>query len=162
MTAYQEDTTLPHKDRINMKIEALGSSIKTAAENHFEKRDIKTTDTSRSPELEALFEERQKHKNDGQYTEAKRLTHKIRKLLRKERTDNNIKNLEDQLWHDIKKAKSTFVPSHTKLKRKDGTVCESRERPHILADYFEQEQWAINHDREKQTSKEKRPAGSSL
>ena len=65
------------------------------------------------------------------------------------------------MWHDIKKAKTAFIPSHTKLKRKDGTICESRERPFILADYFEKEQWAINNAREKQTSKEKRPEGSS-
>ena len=136
----------------------LGNGIKTAAENHFEKRDIKNPDTTRSTELEALFTERQRYKNEGNYTEAKRTTYKIRKRLRKERTDNNIRNSEDHLWHDIKKAKSTFIPSHTKLRRKDGTICESiKERPHILADYFENEQWAINHDREKQTSNNKRP-----
>ena len=49
----------------------------------------------------------------------------------KQNTDNNISNLEDNFWRDIKKAKSTFIPSHTKLRRKDGTICESRERPYF-------------------------------
>ena len=62
---------------------------------------------------------------------------------------------EDQLWHDIKKPKTAFVPAHTKLKRKDGTICESQERPHILADYFENEQRAIDHNRDKDTSKDR-------
>ena len=92
---------------------------------------------------------RQLQKNAGIYVEAKRTTYKIKRRIQKEKQDANIREPEDNLWHDVKKAKTTFVPSHTKLKRKDGTDCESRERPNILADYFEQEQWAINHDREK-------------
>ena len=126
-----------NKDKINDQILVLGNALKSAAETHLEKRDIKTPDNTRSQESETLFKERQKLKNEHKYEDAKRTTYKIRKPIRKQKTDNNIKNLEDQLWHDIKKAKSTFVPTHTKLRRKDGTICESKERPHILADYFE-------------------------
>ena len=155
------NSNVPPKERINQKVTALSHTLKTAAEQHFEKRDTKNTDISRSPELEALFTDRQRRKTEGNYEEAKRITYRIRKRIKKERTDNNIKNLEDHLWHDIKKAKSTFIPSHTKLKRKDGTICESKERPHILADYFENEQWGINHEREKETSNEKRHHNAS-
>ena len=76
---------------------------------------------------------------------------KVRKQIRKDRLDNTIKDLEDQLWHDIKKAKAAFVPSHTKLLNSEGKPCTSNERPNILADYYEHTQWAIDHEREKET-----------
>ena len=55
------------------------------------------------------------------------------------------------MWFDIKKAKSNFLPSHTKLKRADGTKCTSNERPDILADHFEHKQWSIDENRERET-----------
>ena len=90
-------------------------------------------------------------KSEGKYDLAKKTIRKIRNQIRKDRLDNTIKDLEDQLWHDIKKAKSAFVPSHTKLLNKEGIPCTSNERPDILADYFEHTQWAIDHEREKET-----------
>ena len=44
-----------------------------------------------------------------------------------------------------------FPPSQTKLKRADGTVCTSNERPDILADHFEHKQWSIDENRERET-----------
>ena len=55
-----------------------------------------------------------------------------------------MKDLEDNLWFDIKKAKASFVPSHTKLLDEKGEPIKSCDRPYILADHFEKKQWAIN------------------
>ena len=59
-SAHIEEENISIKDKINKKVEALGHAMKTAAESHLEKRDIKVPDTSRSPELEALFKERER------------------------------------------------------------------------------------------------------
>ena len=56
------DNNATLKERINQKVIAFSRVIKTAAENHFEKRYIKKPDTTRSAELETLFAERQQHK----------------------------------------------------------------------------------------------------
>ena len=64
-------------------------------------------------------------------------TNKIRRLLKKERLNRNINDLEKELWYDIQKAKSNFMPSHTKLKKTDGSICTCNERQQILADPFE-------------------------
>ena len=37
------------------------------------------------------------------------------------------------------------------MKRQDGTVCTSNERPDILADHFEHKQWGIDPNRDKST-----------
>ena len=60
--------------------------------------------------METLFKDRQVCKDEQRYEEAKKITYKIRKQLRKERLEKTINELEDNLWHDIKKAKSAFVP----------------------------------------------------
>ena len=62
----------------------------------------------------------------------------------KDRTDNLIKNLEECLWYDIKKAKTGFVPNHVKLRKEDGTIAKSSERPEVLADHFDKKQWGID------------------
>ena len=53
-----------------------------------------------------------------------------------------IKNLEECLWYDIKKAKTGFVPNHVKLRKEDGKIARSDERPEVLADYYDHKQWA--------------------
>ena len=55
------------------------------------------------------------------------------------------------------KTKTVFVPSHTKLLNKDKKPCTSDERPEIIADYYENEQWAINENRDKETPKTRVP-----
>ena len=40
------------------------------------------------------------------------------------------------------------------------TVCTSNERPDILADHYEHKQWAIDHNREKDTPTSKLPRNS--
>ena len=59
--------------------------------------------------------------------------------------------MEEELWFDIKKAKTGFVPNHTKLADDGGKVITSEGRPDRLADYFEKKQWAIDDDRDKET-----------
>ena len=54
-----------------------------------------------------------------------------------DRTNFKIKNLEEELWYDIKKAKRGSVPSHAKVADADGNVAKSKERHEILADHFE-------------------------
>ena len=55
--------------------------------------------------------------------------------------------MEEELWYDIKKAKTGFIPNHTKLSNERGEVITSEERPDRLADNFEHKQWAIDDDR---------------
>ena len=45
--------------------------------------------------------------------------------------------MEEELWYDIKKAKTGVVPNHTKLSNEEGEVITSEERPDRLADHFE-------------------------
>ena len=55
--------------------------------------------------------------------------------------------MEEELWYDIKKAKTGFVPNHAMLSNEKEEVITSEERPDRLADHFELKQWAIDHDR---------------
>ena len=43
------------------------------------------------------------------------------------------------------------MPSHTKLLNKENKPCTSDERPEILADYYENKQWAIDNTRDRET-----------
>ena len=43
----------------------------------------------------------------------------------------------------------------TKLKREDGTICTSNERPDILADHYEHKQWAMDPNRDKENPNNK-------
>ena len=98
---------------------------------YVDKRPRHEKEHKRSPELESLFKQRQIAQDEGRYELTKPYTPKIRRLLKKERLDKNIQDLEKGLWYDIKKAMSNFLPSHAKLKRADGTICTSNERPDI-------------------------------
>ena len=121
---------------LNEKVQSFQNAMLAAAELYLDKRPKTENDTIRSPELDSLFAQRQIAKDGGWYiyAQAKTHTNKIRTRLRKERPDNTIQQLEQNLWYDIKKAKSKIVPSHIKLKRQDdGTVFTSNERPDILA-----------------------------
>ena len=60
-----------------------------------------------------MFNKRQNLKNEGNYEEAKKLTGKIRRKLKNEKLENNIKHLEEELWFDIKKAKATILTALT-------------------------------------------------
>ena len=104
-------------------------------------------------ELEEMFKNRQRHKDAQEYEEAQKLTNKIGRQLRKERVDKTINGPEDNLWHDIKQARTTFIPSHANLLNNEQKPCTSDERPDISADYFEQTRWAIDNDRDEETNK---------
>ena len=65
----------------------------------------------------------------------------------KEELDSKIIHLEQELWFDVKKAKTAFVPKHTKMTDRDGKILTSDMRPDRFADHFEKVQWAINADR---------------
>ena len=86
-----------------------------------------------------------------------RNTNEIRRRIRKERPNKTINDLEENLWHDIEKARTDFVPSHTKLLNKDNKPCTSDERPDMSTDYFEHTQWAIDNNRDTETSKARVP-----
>ena len=45
------------------------------------------------------------------------------------------------LRFDIKKAKTGYLPRHTKLKTPNGEIAKSKERAYVLADFFEHKQW---------------------
>ena len=65
----------------------------------------------------------------------KQVTKPIRKSVRKDRTDALINDLEECIWYDIKKAKAGFIPNHIKLRKQDGSIAKSCERPEVLADH---------------------------
>ena len=153
MENINNSETIQTKETINAQVEAFQESILAAAELYVDKRLRDDKEHKRSPELESLFTQRQIAKDEGWYEMTKPYTQKIRRLLKKERLDKNIQDLEKGLWYDIKKAKAKFLPSHTKLRKADGTVCASNERPDILADHFEHKQWGIDETRERDTPK---------
>ena len=108
-----------------------------AAELNGEKHKHLDREFKFSEDLEEMFETRQRLKDEGKHERVKTMTRRIRKQLKKEKLDNKIKHLEEELWFDIKKAKSMFMPNHTKIKDKNKKVAMSHDRRNILADHFE-------------------------
>ena len=96
-----------------------------AATANIEKKPVKLEDITRSPELENLFTTRKQFKREEKYVEANKIIYKIRKQICKDRLDKTIKDLEDNLWHDIKKTKTAFVSLHAKLLDHAGNPCTS-------------------------------------
>ena len=84
MREQVDNTNLTDKERLNAKVEALGKAMKSATEKHFEKKDPKSPDTTRSKRTTTP-------KNGGNYVEAKRTTYKIRRRIQKERCDTDIR-----------------------------------------------------------------------
>ena len=56
-----------------------------------------------------------------------------------------IENLEECVWHDIKKAETGFVPNH--VKNNDGEITKSSERPEVFAERYDQKQRGIGPNR---------------
>ena len=127
-------------EKLNKKVFALSNALRDSAEENLMKREAKISQNDRSDDLNALFETRRRLKEEGEYDIAKSITRQIRKQIRKENLDRTINDLEDHLWYDSKKAKASFVPSHTKLLDEKGEPIKSCDRPNILADHFEKKQ----------------------
>ena len=138
-------------DFLNNKIKAVNKAFIESAESNIEQRKKIDRNLEMSEDLKAMFETRQRLKEEGNFSRCKIMTQRIRRAIRKERLENNIRHLEEELWYDIKKAKRGFVPNHTKL-AKESKVIRSVERPEVLADYFENIQWAIDNEREQRVN----------
>ena len=69
----------------------------------------------------------------------------LNKKIKQATYDNNkqrkITSLQKQKWIDIKNTKKAHMPKFTKLKNTEGKLVTSKERPQVLADYFEKIQW---------------------
>ena len=102
-----------------------------------------------------MFVDEQSERELGNWDRVKGLTRKIRRQIQWEKQQSRIKHLEEELWFDVKKAKTGFVPDHSKLAGEDGKVLTSDKRPDRLADYFEKVQWAINDERDKEVKTNK-------
>ena len=87
-------------------------------------------------ETKELWKVRHEQRELGNWDRVKGLTRKLRRQISKERRENTKKHLEEELWYDIEKAKTGFVPNHTKLSNEKGEVITSEERPDRLADHF--------------------------
>ena len=125
--------------------------LREVAEKHITKKQAIKREFEISEETKKLIEERDELKSQSRGTDVKgKLT---RTSIRDDRTKALIQNLEECLWHDIKRAKTGFVPNHVKLKKPSGATSE--ERPEVLADYFEQKQWEIEENREKRVRRTK-------
>ena len=118
------------------------AAVKEAAENtltpippHIKKPYLTATTIN-------LMAERQTMRDRGHWETEKQLNKKIKKSVQKDKRAHIIANLEQEEWNDVKLQRKGFVPRFTRLKNKDGNVAPSSERPHLLADYFEQKQWA--------------------
>ena len=104
------------------KVASLAISKKQAIKREF---DI-------SPHSQQLIDNRQSARDQHQWSNVTQLTKDIRKSIRKDRADALIANLEECLWYDLKKAKAGYLPTHTKLRKNDGNVANSQERPEAL------------------------------
>jgi len=93
-----------------------------------------------------LIEEIQEARDRFNRDEVKH-TKEILKIVRKGRTTQLINNLEECLRYDIKKAKTSFMPNHVKLRKEDGNIARSNERPEVLADHCGNKQWGIDEER---------------
>jgi hypothetical protein len=70
------------------------------------------------------------------------LQEKIENAVEQNKRDFWAQQLEKDNWNEVKSTKKGFIPKHTRIKHLDGRVARSDERPDILADHFEQVQWA--------------------
>ena len=77
---------------------------------------------------------RQRAKDAGKFEEVRRLSKDIQITIRRDRRDFYNRNFENELWHDIKMAKSSYLPKYTRIRDKDGGIASSDRRPDILAD----------------------------
>ena len=95
-----------------------------AAENTLKPRDEIKRDFCRSAATEQLFKDRQKMKEEGKF-EAKRMTNKIKtkKSIFKDREAHYTKHFEEEIWQDIQMAKASYLPKHTRLKKRH--YCEN-------------------------------------
>ena len=143
------------KEKIGGKTRDLFESLKEAAEEHIQRRVKLDRTFNMSEETKGLWKERQEQKQLGNWDRAKGITRKIRRQMIKEKRENTKRHMEEELWYDIKKAKTGFMPNHTKLSNEKGEVITSDQRPDVLADYFEKVQWAIDEGREKEVRKER-------
>ena len=80
-------------------------------------------------------------KEEDNWEQVKILNKEIKKQVRIDKKNKRIRHLEEELWYDIKKAKTGYLLRHTKLKKEDGEVAKSTERAAVLADFFEAKQW---------------------
>ena len=108
-----------------------------------------------SSNTEELFKTRQCLRELGEWDAVRDITKEIKRSIRKDRLNHLLRNLEEELWHDIKKARRGFTPKHTKLCDDSGSPITSRDRPNVLADYFENKQWFIDPDRHLPPRKQK-------
>ena len=66
---------------------------------------------------------------------------KIKYAIRRDKKRHWRQQLNKEDWREVRMTKKEYMPRHTRLKHADGTVGTSRERPEILADFFETSQW---------------------
>jgi len=137
-------------DGTDTKLDNLNQAFRKTASKMISKKQAIKREFDLSEATNKLIEERQKARDNYDWVKVKQFTKDIRKSVRSDRTNQLVKNLEECLWHDIKKAKTSFLPSHVKLRKQDGQVARSSERPEVLADHFGNKQWGIDSERVRQ------------
>ena len=86
--------------------------MKEAADKHIQKHKHVDRNFEYSEEITQMMKRRQDLKDIGAWDEVKKQNSEIRKKMVKEKSEQKIKHLEEELWYDIKKAKTSFVPAH--------------------------------------------------
>jgi len=132
------------------KLNSLNQAFRKNASKMVSKKQAIKREFEISDDTKNLIKDRQKARNVYDWEEVKRHTKLIRKSVRNDRTNQLISNLEECLWYDIKKAKTCFLPNHVKLRKSDGNIARSNERPEVLAEHFGNKQWGIDEERIRQ------------
>ena len=129
------------KEITERKIDALTTAMKAAAEKNMLPKKEYIRKFEPTQETLELFDKRQIEKENENWEQVKILNKEIKKQVRNDKKNKRIRHLEEELWYDIKKAKTGYLLRHTKLKKEDGEVAKSTERAAVSADFFEAKQW---------------------
>ena len=92
--------------------------MEAAAEKYLVKREEINRKFCISEQTKELTAQRQKAYEDKSEEDINILRKKIRKAVWKDRQDFRLQNFEEELWFDIKQAKASYLPKHTKLREK--------------------------------------------
>ena len=136
----------------NEAVRKMQSYITEARDNTFRKRKKEKEKPWMTDETMELISQRQKARNEFRGKDESELNRTIKKAIQKDKNNFWAKQLEQAEWAEVKNTKKGFVPKHTKIKHKDGTVASSEARPEVLADYFEEVQWGNKKNAEKRES----------
>ena len=124
-----------------LEVNILQERIKTAEETAFRQKPMEAKRPYSTQGTLDLMLDRQKARDRHEGDLERILNRRIKNAVKQDQRRFWKEELEKEDWKEIKGTKKGFVPKHTKIMDKQGTVASSDRRPDILADYFEEKQW---------------------